>query len=69
MRLSVVGSRKKANRAGTVFIYATSSEIMNYSDYDSDGYSSNEDADYVPSGERSNLELFQAQQQNPEGPG
>lgn len=24
---------------------------MNYSDYDSDGYSSNEDADYVPSGE------------------
>lgn len=25
--------------------------MMNYSDYDSDGYSSNEDADYVPSGE------------------
>ena len=24
--------------------------MMNYSDYDSDGYSSNEDADYVPSG-------------------
>lgn len=23
---------------------------MNYSDYDSDGYSSNEDQDYVPSG-------------------
>ena len=23
---------------------------MNYSDYDSDGYSSNADADYVPSG-------------------
>lgn len=23
--------------------------MMNYSDYDSDGYSSNEDADYVPS--------------------
>lgn len=28
-----------------------SSTMMNYSDYDSDGYSSNEDADYVPSGE------------------
>lgn len=27
-----------------------SSLMMNYSDYDSDGYSSNEDADYVPSG-------------------
>lgn len=27
------------------------SRMMNYSDYDSDGYSSNEDADYVPSGE------------------
>lgn len=26
--------------------------MMNYSDYDSDGYSSNEDADYVPSGKR-----------------
>lgn len=25
---------------------------MNYSDYDSDGYSSNEDEDYVPSGKR-----------------
>lgn len=31
---------------------------MNYSDYDSDGYSSNEDADYVPSGEHFNLKLF-----------
>lgn len=25
---------------------------MNYSDYDSEDYSSNEDEDYVPSGER-----------------
>lgn len=31
---------------------------MNYSDYDSDGYSSNEDADYVPSGKCTVLHLI-----------
>ena len=30
---------------------------MNYSDYDSDGYSSNADADYVPSGKYTVLHL------------
>lgn len=30
---------------------------MNYSDYDSDGYSSNEDEDYVPSGKRFQREI------------
>ena len=30
---------------------------MNYSDYDSDGYSSNEDADYLPSGKYAVLHL------------
>ena len=29
---------------------------MSYSDYDSDGYSSNEDADYVPSGKSMHLD-------------
>lgn len=29
-----------------------SHKMMNYSDYDSDDYASNEDEDYVPSGKR-----------------
>ncbi|TWW76146.1 hypothetical protein D4764_13G0008080 [Takifugu flavidus] len=40
--------------------------MMNYSDYDSDGYSSNEDADYVPSGDDlSEEDINQCEKEDP----